>query len=81
MPYYEQAYIKEGFADLDSKGNKNLRSAYYLAPRGKIFRRDHHKVKDLDTLKQVLRSNEYENDPFAEGNPSYTICSRGDLKK
>jgi len=30
-------------------------------------------------LKELLRSNDYINDPFSEKNPFNTICSRGDL--
>jgi len=40
-------------------------------------------VTDLKTLKDILRYNDYKNDPYSfDGkaqNPMYAICSRGDL--
>lgn len=39
--------------------------SYQLAPRATIFRRDAGKVTDLETLKRLMRSNDYQNDPVS----------------
>ena len=36
-------------------------------------------VVDMDTMKHIMRFNNYEEDPYSLSNPMYTICSRGDL--
>ena len=40
--------------------------SYQLAPRATIFRRDAGKVTDLESLKRVMRSNDYQNDPVRD---------------
>ena len=50
-----------------------------MAARAQIFRRDAGKVVDLASLKAIMRSNDYKNDPIAHGNPMRAICSRNDL--
>jgi hypothetical protein len=58
---------------------------YHNCPRAKIFRRDHHKVVDIDSLTKLMRYNDYKHDPFSRCNctPPYTaeaaISARGDL--
>ncbi len=34
----------------------------------------------MDTMQYIMRFNDYQNDPYSEGNPMNSICSRGDLK-
>ena len=31
-------------------------------------------------MKYIMRFNDYKNDPYSEGNPMNSICSRGDLR-
>ena len=52
---------------------------WQLAPRAKIFRRDAGKVDSMDSFLQIMRYNDYKNDPYSEGSPWNAICSRGDL--
>lgn len=35
----------------------------------------------MDTMKYLMRYNDYKNDPYSANDPMNTICSRGDLKK
>jgi len=53
--------------------------SYQLCPRAKIFRRDQGNINDIHTLMAFMRYNGYKKDPFSEGNPMDSICSRGDL--
>mmetsp|Transcript_22079 Transcript_22079/g.43444 ORF Transcript_22079/g.43444 Transcript_22079/m.43444 type:complete len:596 (+) Transcript_22079:294-2081(+) len=81
VPFYPEIYAKSGYASVAAKQGPYF--TYELAPRAKIFRRDHNNVHDLASLKEILRSNDYLHDPFSldagKPNPMYTICSRGDL--
>lgn len=52
-----------------------------MCPRSQIFRRDAEKVLDIDSMKKVMRYNDYLSDPLSKGNPANTICSRYDLEK
>jgi hypothetical protein len=38
-------------------------------------------VTDVGGLRHILRYNDYEHDPFSDGSPFNSICSRGDLAK
>jgi hypothetical protein len=60
--------------------------SYTMSPRSQIFRRDHGKVKDIDTMIQMMRYNKYTKDPLSECHgckPHYTalyaISARSDL--
>lgn len=56
--------------------------SYEDCARAKIFRRDHHNVTDISTLKFLIQYNDYENDELSQKNPFNAIASRGDkLKK
>ena len=35
----------------------------------------------MESMKYLMRSNDYKNDPYSLGNPMNAICSRGDLGK
>mmetsp|Transcript_55040 Transcript_55040/g.101876 ORF Transcript_55040/g.101876 Transcript_55040/m.101876 type:complete len:559 (-) Transcript_55040:8-1684(-) len=80
IPFYPSIYERSGFLDprlgLD-------RSAYELAPRAKIFRRDQGEIVDMSSLKRFMRYANF-SDPYAKdknGDVDYfaAICSRGDL--
>ena len=51
--------------------------SYSLAPRAKIFRRDHAKVSTFEDFKDLMRENNYKTDPYSENSPFNAICSRG----
>ena len=40
-------------------------ASYQLAPRAQIFRRDVHAVDDMDSLKALLRSNNWPQEPVS----------------
>ncbi|GFO31413.1 phospholipase b-like [Plakobranchus ocellatus] len=77
VPFFEEIYNMSGYPDMAKKHGSDF--TYQLAPRAKIFRRDQAKVKDLATMKAIMRYNDYKNDPYSEGSPWGAICSRGDL--
>ncbi|XP_041362264.1 phospholipase B-like 1 isoform X2 [Gigantopelta aegis] len=79
VPFYEKIYNLSGYPDIVKM--KGLDFSYQMAPRAKIFRRDHGKVNSVKTIQEILRSNDYKNDPFSEGNPCKAICCRGELRK
>ena len=75
---YNVPFFKEIFtiADYPSRG---VESSYDLSPRAKIFRRDAAKVTDMESMKAIMRYNDFRHDKYSEGSPSNTICSRYDL--
>lgn len=75
IPYFPNIYNASGFQH-QPYGDW---FSYELCPRAKIFRRDHHKVHDIETMQQMIRYNDWENDPFSQGNPCNAISSRCDL--
>ncbi|KAL5516233.1 hypothetical protein EMCRGX_G001516 [Ephydatia muelleri] len=77
IPFYEYVYNVSGYPELVKKYGPEY--SYQLAPRAKIFRRDEAKVVDMNSFEALMRSNDYMNDPYSQGNPKKAICSRGDL--
>jgi len=59
VPYFEEVYLASGYQIIDQKAGVRIGSEYALAPRGKIFRRDHHIVNDLESFKHILRYNDF----------------------
>ncbi|KAK6637294.1 hypothetical protein RUM44_007708 [Polyplax serrata] len=53
--------------------------SYENSPLAKIYRRDHEKAQDLNTMMNLMRSNSYKKDPFSLGNPGCAIGARGDI--
>jgi len=49
--------------------------------RAKIFARDHNKVVDMQSMRRIMRYNDFEHDPISQGNPAWAISSRHDLSK
>eukprot|EP00463_Aulacantha_scolymantha_P000189 TRINITY_DN1106_c0_g1_i1.p1 TRINITY_DN1106_c0_g1~~TRINITY_DN1106_c0_g1_i1.p1 ORF type:complete len:236 (+),score=20.65 TRINITY_DN1106_c0_g1_i1:140-847(+) len=76
-PYWPEVYEKSGYPAVVAKYGPE--HSYDLAPRAKMFRRDHPMSHDMDGLKRLMRQNNYKTDPFAENNPDKAICVRGDL--
>ncbi|XP_046361181.2 phospholipase B-like 1 isoform X2 [Haliotis rufescens] len=77
VPFYESIYNISGYPEFVSVHGSDY--SYEMAPRAKIFRRDHSTVHDVVTARQLLRSNDYVHDPFSEDNACYAVCCRGDL--
>ncbi|XP_065837350.1 phospholipase B-like 1 [Oscarella lobularis] len=77
VPFYEKIYNMSGYVDfVESHG---VEFSHELAPRAKIFRRDSDKVAGVESLKSLLRYNNYKNEPYSGGNACNTICCRGDM--
>lgn len=79
VPFYEDIYNMSGYPEFVAQ--HGMDNSYQLAPRAKIFRRDQGKVVDLESMKHIMRYNDYEHDPYSEGDACNAICCRGDLKK
>ncbi|XP_076075549.1 phospholipase B-like 1 [Mytilus galloprovincialis] len=79
VPFFEEIYNMSGYPGYVAQHGTEF--SYQLAPRAKIFRRDEGKVVDLMSMKKIMRYNDYENDPYSEGDSCNAICCRGDLKK
>ncbi|XP_046581883.1 phospholipase B-like 1 [Haliotis rubra] len=62
VPFYESIYNISGYPEFVSVHGSDY--SYEMAPRAKIFRRDHSTIHDMETAQQLLRSNDYANDPF-----------------
>ncbi|XP_060067445.1 phospholipase B-like 1 [Ylistrum balloti] len=78
VPFYEDIYNMSGYPDFVAQ--HGVDNSYQLAPRAKIFRRDQAKVVDLQSMKHIMRYNDYKHDPYSEGDSCNAICCRGDLK-
>jgi hypothetical protein len=78
VPYFSWIYNISGYANgsaLDGHGQE-----YMDAPRALIFARDQDKVVDMATMKHIMQSNDYQNDPLSQGDPANAIASRYDLR-
>jgi len=54
--------------------------SYDTCCRANIFRRDQGSVKDESSFKHLMRYNDWQHDPYSQGNPGYSISSRFDLE-
>ncbi|KAK3787397.1 hypothetical protein RRG08_032354 [Elysia crispata] len=79
IPFFEEIYNKSGYPQMAKKPGVGQTYSYQLAPRAKIFRRDQGSVKDLESMKAIMRYNDFKHDPYAGGSPWGAVCSRGDL--
>ncbi|XP_041943888.1 phospholipase B-like 1 [Alosa sapidissima] len=79
VPFHAEVYARSGYREMWEKHGADF--SYDLCPRAKIFRRDQAGVTDLDSLKHIMRYNDYKNDPYSKGNPCKTICCRNDLQE
>eukprot|EP01121_Diplochlamys_sp_Union-15-3_P017329 TRINITY_DN607_c0_g1_i1.p1 TRINITY_DN607_c0_g1~~TRINITY_DN607_c0_g1_i1.p1 ORF type:complete len:533 (-),score=75.69 TRINITY_DN607_c0_g1_i1:57-1655(-) len=77
MPFFEKVYTMSGFDEMVAKYGDWF--TYELHPRAKIFRRDHYKVVNTESMKAMMRYNDWEEDPFSLGNAGNAISSRFDL--
>ncbi|KAF7647135.1 hypothetical protein LDENG_00176970 [Lucifuga dentata] len=77
IPFHPRIYALSGYREMWEEHGEDF--SYDLCARAKIFRRDQASIKDLDSLKYIMRSNDYKKDPYSKGDPCKTICCRGDL--
>lgn len=78
VPFHESIYNLSGYPQMWQKFGDDF--SYDLCPRAKIFRRDQGNVKDLVSLKHIMRYNNYLKDPYSKKDPCKSICCRNDLK-
>ncbi|KAM8824206.1 phospholipase B-like 1 isoform 2-T2 [Synchiropus picturatus] len=78
IPFHRKIYQRSGYQPMWEKFGDDF--SYDLCPRAKIFRRDQARVEDLDSLKHIMRFNDYMKDPYSRGDPCKSICCRNDLK-
>ena len=55
VPFFEKVYERSGYPEFVAK--HGLDFSYQLAPRAKIFRRDEGTVKDMPSMKKIMRYN------------------------
>lgn len=79
VPFHPKIYTLSGYGKMWEEYGEDF--SYDLCPRAKIFRRDQAEVKDLDSLKHIMRYNDYKNDPYSKGDPCKSICCRNDLRE
>lgn len=83
VPYFPYIYNISGVTAAKEKYGSWF--DYDLNPRSQIFKRDHEKVVDMQTLVKLMRYNDFKNDPIAKCNctPPYSgenaISARSDL--
>ena len=84
-PSYNTPFImavREKAGTIDSikeKPSTAVTQDYDTCVRAKIFRREQYKVNSIDTYKDLIRFNDYTEDEYSLGNPSYSIAARYDL--
>ncbi|KAK3587635.1 hypothetical protein CHS0354_032843 [Potamilus streckersoni] len=87
-PSYNRAYFKVIFNISGQQENVAKYGDYFtyeMAPRAQIFRRDHGKVVDIESLTRLMRYNDFKHDLLSWCNctPPYSaanaISARGDL--
>jgi hypothetical protein len=77
VAFYPDIYVASGYpAMIATQGPEH---SYDLAPRAKIFRRDVCNVKDENSLRYIMRYNEWQTDPFSDMNSGRSIAARKDL--
>lgn len=84
IAYYPDIYNSSGTMDAYNKYGDFF--SHKNSPRSKIFRRDHHKVNDLNSMISLMRYNNFTKDPLSKCekcSPPYsgenTIAARSDL--
>ena len=81
IPFDKEIYKLSGLKEvIDSKPEAASYLDYDISGRSKIFRRDQSTADNIDGFMTLMRYNNYLNDDFSEGNPSYAISARSDLK-
>uniref|UniRef100_A0A8C6SEU8 Phospholipase B-like n=1 Tax=Neogobius melanostomus TaxID=47308 RepID=A0A8C6SEU8_9GOBI len=79
IPFHAEIYNLSGFGVMWRRFGEDF--SYDLSPRAKILRRDQGRVHNLESLKQLMRYNNYKRDPYTRGHPCKTICCRNDLRQ
>jgi len=79
IPYFPPIYQLSGYPAMFKKyGNEY---SYSDCARAKIFRRDQSTVTDLQSMKHIMRFNEYQTDPLSLRDACRSISARCDLNQ
>ncbi|KAG2377789.1 hypothetical protein C9374_008874 [Naegleria lovaniensis] len=81
VPFYKEVFTISGYPEILKKPNASDMLSYETCVRANIFRRDQSTVNSIDSMKRMLRYNNYRVDPLSLGNPGYAIASRNDLRQ
>eukprot|EP01118_Nematostelium_gracile_P000397 TRINITY_DN1042_c0_g1_i1.p1 TRINITY_DN1042_c0_g1~~TRINITY_DN1042_c0_g1_i1.p1 ORF type:complete len:522 (+),score=135.38 TRINITY_DN1042_c0_g1_i1:111-1676(+) len=77
IPYFESIYNMSGYPAMYEKfGNE---WSYESCPRANIFRRNETNVVNVKSMQNLMRYNNWQNDPLSGGSGAGGICCRGDL--
>lgn len=77
VPYFHTAWVLSGYEAMSQKYGETY--TWHGAPRARVFKQRQGDVHDLNTLKKLMRYNDFEHDPIAKGCPMNQLASRGDL--
>lgn len=77
IPYFKYIFDVSGFPEYVKKYGSWF--SHSGSPRAKIFAREEGKVNTLDDMKWIMRFNDWQHDPYSDGNPGNAISSRFDL--
>jgi len=77
IPYFPQVYDLSGYPALYKQYGDEY--SYQNCARAQIFRRDQHTVTDLESMKHMMRYNEYQTDPLSLKDACRGISARCDL--
>jgi len=77
IPYFVNIYNMSGYPPYEQKYGDMW--SYSNCARAKIFRRDQHTVQNMDTMKHIMRYNDYQVDPLSLKDACRGISARCDL--
>lgn len=78
VPYFKSVYVVSGFqAAYEQYGDSY---SYENCVRAQMFARDQAGVQSLESIENILRYNDYQNDPLAKNDPMNAISPRKDLE-
>jgi len=78
VPFYDYIFRISGYEEMARR--QPIMLSYQTCCRANIFRRDQGKVDSVESYKRMLRYNDWQHDPYSQGNPGYSISSRFDLE-
>jgi hypothetical protein len=77
IPYFPMIYNISGYpAEYQKYGNEY---SYTNCPRALIFKRDAPSVTNMDDMKRIMRSNDYQSDPYSLHDACKAVAARCDL--
>lgn len=80
VPYFSSTYERSGFMATYLATNESDSWSHARCPRAQIFARDAPKIESMTDFKQVIRSNNWQQDPLSLGHPSHAVAARYDLE-